>query len=1284
MASTQYKDLGKVSITPKKEVWTSLQNVERNDIWRFGDGKYLALVDNPSIAPNDDGINWFQLSSNGKSAYQLAVDNGYTGTEEEWVNSLSQPSKDAAAMAILAVNSIDQRFPEKMDEIETELQKTIDDSVATKATKPYTLSPIETLVGTYKMDSTMGDVNIYEKTITLESLPNTLNGTSEYIISDEPLGFGIYMDVDSFSASSGQGLSKEFFQFNYQIVRLYIDDNLNSKVVIKCINTTTETIDGILHIRYCKFVGDVVEFNVVLPNTIDKSQISLEIPTLKFNKKFLFSYINDDSYSIFQYIFSAINKRLLVTSYRPSPTDTREMTWHLNMESNPTELAKVLSSYTPTDFLQCTDGAGVKRRFATTVACWPDKLKDQYIGEDVGGFWPWISEKEFKYFKDFGYMLGYHDLNGYDSTTTTQALFDICMANTVKVFNDNVGITPKLMIEPNGDHAYLTFCQNNPTVQVMTAQDGVPLIQNVYPFKSGFTLNKSKVAIERWFYDSNNIDYPAALLNALSTYHSATDKSTIQWLIGSAHHSDKWETDMFTQINSLYGDKGDDSIWVPTLDEMFEYTFMREGTVWRKTITDTGVKFKLFVPKMDNFFFRDLSVLLSGISDITGVTVSSGDNVYGTSFGISDNKLLVNLDFNPETLTKVEKYVSDYEENYNQKYKYDDAYYFVQRLKDGLRQPYLTRLNVHTSPPVFSGLVINSGEESTQNQVVVLNMSYTGQAPTQYMASENDSFYGAIWKDFTSSANFTLSNTYETKHIYVKLKNPYGESNTMSSTITLLEPTLNLTSISITQGSSTTSRDISIVPSYVGSANQYMISENSDFSGANWTTYSGGNIPYTLSDGYGNKTIYLKLKNDLVTTSSKSSSINYIDKTSAILNSISINNGDAETDNGTVSVGIDISNTITKYKIGKQPDLSDCTDWITWSGSPVPFISGITNGTLTVYVKVANTTSESDIKSDTISVIPDVILTSMTIGDGSGSHAGFTVPILLNTSSSTPTQYRLAENTTDLGNAAWVNWSTNIQYTFKSLGLKTLYGQVKNSVSISQVVNNTITITEVPIVILLANVVEAGLSVDGVGFVNSLVCGNGSAILKDTQGNSKGSIIGRYKPYNSTDFAALDSKYGVTHQDGNGTPAYWNKPTLPVTPGPYPNSIISDGTNNQISELINNGPTDTSANPMPICMLKDMTPGNYKVRILFSASSDQNYLNDLPDVIKVQNQTLQITTADLASKVNNNNSVFYTFDSVTVDSDGYLDVVQWSTVVHPSGKWGVGGPPACIVEITKL
>lgn len=102
-------DLGKISITPKGN-WTADSVVEYNDIWAYGEGKFLALKDSVGIVPSDDRVNWFMLSMAGKSAYQIAVEGGYVGTEEAWLDSLAEPAITAAATAVAAVNSLEARY----------------------------------------------------------------------------------------------------------------------------------------------------------------------------------------------------------------------------------------------------------------------------------------------------------------------------------------------------------------------------------------------------------------------------------------------------------------------------------------------------------------------------------------------------------------------------------------------------------------------------------------------------------------------------------------------------------------------------------------------------------------------------------------------------------------------------------------------------------------------------------------------------------------------------------------------------------------------------------------------------------------------------------------------------------------------------------------------------------------------------------------------------------------------------------------------------------------------
>lgn len=1270
-------DLGKISIVPKGD-WNDQEKVEYNDIWRYNSAKYLAIKESQGVIPSDDKVYWYELSSQGKSAYQQAVEDGFTGSEAEWLQSLKQPAIDAATQATAAVERIDERFPQKMDEIKSELSERISQEVVDRVVKPIVISSKEEIIGSFKVGGESHD--LYACSFQLTGLPKTSGETKEYIIADEPLGFGLYFNVESFTASTGKGLNKEFFNFNYEVVRFYINDSLQSCIVVKCKNTMSEEANGVLYFQYCKFWGDVVEFDVTVPEGIDKEAISLEIPKLKFNKKMVFSYITDDSYSIYQYIFSYINKRYIAKTFKLP--DGRTLTWHLGMQGNPSHEQNVSNAFYPEHFSQCTDGAGVKRRYATTVAVWPEKLKDAGIGSDVGMHWPWMSEKEFKLFFNFGFMMGYHDLTGYDATTNTQEKFNKCLEDTAALFKEYSGIVPKLMIEPNGDHAYITFSRGNDTIQVITAQSGDAStgIKKVYPFRPDFTLNKQTTTIERIFAYGNDLSednedpqYSKDLMNTLNGFEATSDKNTIQWLIGAAHRSGYWEAFLIKKIHEAFGDIGSDSLWFPTLDEFYEYWYMRENTLSVKTITDTGVHFKMFVPQGANFFFRDLSVLLSGITSLTGVNVTSGDNVFGTSFAINDGKLLVNLNFNKLLMERVNKYVTAFEADYNKEYAYDDAYYFVQMLKPGLKEPYLTRINKWVSPPTLKSFSINEGQDTTQNQNVTLNITYTGQAPTHYMASENSGFTGAQWIDYVENPTFKLSDEFNEKTVYIKLKNVYGETGALSDKITLLEPTLALTSIAINDGdASTTQRNISLSFVYTGFPSHYMVSEDPTFSESSWVEFAENPV-IQLSESFGNKILYAKLKNEITETVSRSATIEFIDAVTARLNSVSINNGDEYSASGTVDVKFDTMNTITKYKIGKLADLSDCSDWITWAGgSTVSFNSGISEGALSVYAQVANATTESLVKSDSITVVRPIVMVGLILANGESSFAGLNVPVSFDISQGIPTHYRLAETASALTSAPWLAWKTDILYTFSSLGAKTLHGQVQNQVSESLTQNDTVTLTEPPVMALI-------------GF-------NGTTNAVANYPVVNGTTFTQIKPAVNNGWSPVQFK----DSQGNNLPWYYN-----CTPDKYPaNSVFLDANMNNYESVSTaadsgvypvsvfskcqqiNGSNAEGTKKLRISF--NLPAGRYKARFLYSPSdafliSEANIPRTFYGIFKGEEELAKTVVGEsgFTGKGNNQYNATMTFE-LTETSD--VAFAGWMTGTPLQGY----RPGFNLIELTKI
>lgn len=842
----------------------------------------------------------------------------------------------------------------------TEVEGKVSDIVNNPPENSVLITNKEVKIGTFSLEGENHD--LFEQSFKLYELPVTTGETREFIISEEPLGYGLYMSIEGFSVSSGKKMQSEFFMGAYEVQKIYVNSQMKTVVAIKCKETVGQALSAVLHLVYCKFFGDKLTLELTLPQGISPESVDLTFPKLKYNKKIIFSWINDDSYSIWNSIFCLVNKKWVDDGEMSfwDPSDTRSFFPHLNWTYN--GVSKT-TGYIPEHPLEYTDGARVRHRFATSVATWIDKLGGR--DEDVGIFWPWNSAKETRVMADFGFTVDWHDLYN-DGDVKNQENFNLRVSEKSKEFKSLIDRIPKTMVEPNGEHDYITFSMNNPVMQLIIAQTGDSRIKTVYPFKEGFTLNKNDVTVQRIFASGTNEEYIAGLMAKLRTAHNANDLSTIPWVIGSGHRSSQeLDSTLLTGIYNEFGPDADDSVWVPSVDEFYEYWFMTSLATTVKEISGQKVKFTMFLPSSANFWFKSVSCLISGVSSMEGLSVVSSDNCKGESFALNDGKLLVNLDFDPGLISKVEKYVSMFESSQDS-FSREDALYFVQLLKRALQAPYLARIFALSAPPVLSGMKINNGNPATQSRSVTVTYNSSGN-PTHYMISESQDFAGAEWKAIVSEIPFMLSQTSGSKTVYLKVKNSFGESVVVSANITLEIVPFALNEISINNGNqNTTNRNVIVSMSLSGDIpTHYIISESLNFIGASWITFSGNTVDFELSSGLGAKTVYVKVKNATEESEVKSDSINLIE--GASITGISINEGALETSVRTVSVAINTTGTPTHYRISENADFAGAS-WIPFV-TPASFTLSEGLGSKTLYVQVKDSFTESNSVSGTITLI---------------------------------------------------------------------------------------------------------------------------------------------------------------------------------------------------------------------------------------------------------------------------------------------------------------------------
>lgn len=137
---------------------------------------------------------------------------------------------------------------------------------------------------------------------------------------------------------------------------------------------------------------------------------------------------------------------------------------------------------------------------------------------------------------------------------------------------------------------------------------------------------------------------------------------------------------------------------------------------------------------------------------------------------------------------------------------------------------------------------------------------------------------------------------------------------------TVEDVTVQLTGIAINSGASTTtSRNVTVKLNYTGQPVRYRIGESADLSSVPWTDWTGDTMNFTLSEGYGDKTVYAQIATNDVESDVLSASISYagvIRFADAEVKRLCVANfdtdGDGEISSAEAAAVTTISNTIFK------------------------------------------------------------------------------------------------------------------------------------------------------------------------------------------------------------------------------------------------------------------------------------------------------------------------------------------------------------------------------------
>lgn len=194
---------------------------------------------------------------------------------------------------------------------------------------------------------------------------------------------------------------------------------------------------------------------------------------------------------------------------------------------------------------------------------------------------------------------------------------------------------------------------------------------------------------------------------------------------------------------------------------------------------------------------------------------------------------------------------------------------------------YSDNIILDTSDPTGT-ISINNGASTTDNLTVVLSVyaqkeesvaisvyeSIYGSIDnniTHMLISNYPDFAGASWEPYSDTKNWTLTAGDGTKTVYIRFADSLGNESQAYSDSIILDTANPTGSININNGAGTTSSKDVILNISATDANgvgQMMISNYPDLEGAGWETYAPTK-PWTLFSGNGEKTVYIKFRDNI-------------------------------------------------------------------------------------------------------------------------------------------------------------------------------------------------------------------------------------------------------------------------------------------------------------------------------------------------------------------------------------------------------------------------------------
>ncbi len=421
------------------------------------------------------------------------------------------------------------------------------------------------------------------------------------------------------------------------------------------------------------------EIIIQLKEDVQNENIAIEIPHLKYNKSLLCMLTQDDcKQSAFCRTWAAINGYPISSSTlyptTPTPHDFYYDFRHLENNDLPPTIINRSKS------LGNTDGAGNEVRFSFTTTLAPE-VRWMNANSVVS---PGFTSNFYRFYQKSGliwdnvmHMMNYgvgialHDVEAKNVNDPRELALHFSIAqDSIKKRLSNRGA--KFMAEPNGNKSYITAALQHNDIQTITAQAGAI---KIYPFQLEDDLNKTSII--RTFNDS-----PAYFKKVISEQMKLCHQNREAVYIG-VHNTDNSWTEFLTWVNNNYGKDGNDSIWMPSHEEFYEYNYYRIHSTYSITrMKEKQFKISIKLPSLPHFYYPSITLNLNGIKHQNIASISTCNTIKGLSYGAIIDGVMINIDCRKHLVEHATHFVEKYEKSKSNKSLKEDAIYFTNQLKE--------------------------------------------------------------------------------------------------------------------------------------------------------------------------------------------------------------------------------------------------------------------------------------------------------------------------------------------------------------------------------------------------------------------------------------------------------------------------------------------------------------------------------------------------------------------------------------------------------------------------